>query len=373
MQTSLLSFFFLLFASTSVLADGASSTEQLVDSPINSSTDSSISSAVEKNIVDEAGSDKPILMEDLSDNVNEDTDDQQASSFEDEFFEPADQQEIIIDSIQALFSVLSTANKNISHQSLLTYEANGFITTYKLLHLVEDNVVHQQLMFMDGPKREVIRKQNLSACAQGATRWGLWPTTIESSSLSAYQLKTVALERIANRQAIIFDIVPKDEFRYGYRYSVDKQTGLVLKAVTYYKDAIIERMQTVSIDFLEAEKELAEGSNYSWRVPEVDPCYSRQFTPAWSVNWLPEGFESVGNRVTAQGEQVLIFADGLVSVSVFIVSSESNSLSKATARHGATVAVVTPVSSQPGRSIAVVGEVPTATARKIAVSVRALK
>lgn len=317
--------------------------------------------------------DKPELGSTSVETPNNDVGSPLASSFEDELFEPADQQEIIIDSIQALFSVLSTANKNISHQSMLTYEANGFITTYKLLHVVQNNVVKQQLMFMDGPKREVIRKQNLSACSQGATRWGLWPTTIASSSLSSYQLKTVAVERIANREAITFDIIPKDEFRYGYRYSVDKLTGLVLKAVTYYKDRIIERMQTVSIDFIEADKALAEGSNYSWRVPEVGPCYSKQFTSAWTVNWLPDGFESVGNRVTAQGEQVLIFADGLVSVSVFIVNSHSGNLSKAAARYGATVVVIMPVASQLGRSIAVVGEVPTATARKIAVSVKASK
>ncbi|MFT6386636.1 MAG: sigma-E factor negative regulatory protein RseB [Cellvibrionaceae bacterium] len=294
----------------------------------------------------------------------------QPSDFDDESVELHEDKEIIIDSIQTFFSVLSTANKNISHESLLTYEANGFITTYKLQHLVNDNEVKQQLMFMDGPKRQVIRNQSLSPCIQGATRWGLWPTTVSSSSFSAYKLKTISLERIANREAILFEITPKDEYRYGYRYSVDKQTGLVLKAVTYYKDVIIERLQTVSIDFIGKDEELTEGANYSWRVPEVGPCYSKQFTPAWNVQWLPEGFESVGNRITAQGEQVLIFADGLVSVSVFVVNSEAENLSKATARHGATVVVIAPVGSQPDRSIAVVGEIPTATARKIAVSVK---
>ncbi len=281
--------------------------------------------------------------------------------------------EIIVDSIQALFAVLSTANKNISYHSLLTYEANGFITTYQLLHRIKDNSVSEQLVFMNGPRRQVVRRQNLSACLQGATRWGLWPTVISSSSLTAYQLKAQSIERIANRDAVVFDILPKDEFRYGYRYSVDKKTGLVLKAVTYHKNVIIERLQTVSIDFLaEGGEDINQDLDYSWRVPEVDPCYSKQFTPAWKVKWLPEGFESVGNRVTAQGEQALIFADGLVSVSVFIVNSNTVSLPKATARHGATVAVIAPIASLPGRSVAVVGEVPTATARKIAVSVKPL-
>lgn len=282
------------------------------------------------------------------------------------------EQEIIIDSIQALFSVLASANKRISHRSLLTYEANDLITTYKLLHSIEGDIAKQQLMFMDGPKRQVIRNQDLSTCTQGQTRWGLWPTAIPSSSLSAYKLKTRAIERIANREAVVFDVLPKDEFRYGYRYSVDKQTGLILKAVTYYKNTIIERLQTVNIDFLQESEELLEDTDYSWRVPEIDACYSKQFTPAWQVTWLPKGFVPVGNRITAQGEQVLVYADGLASVSVFIVNNEEGKLIKATARHGATVVVVSPVASQSGRSIAVVGEIPTATARRIAVSVKPL-
>lgn len=279
--------------------------------------------------------------------------------------------EIIIDSIQSLFTVLSTANKMISYQSLITFEANGFITTYKLQHLVKDGKVEERLVFMDGPKRQVIRQQGLSQCAEGITRWGLWPTRIPENTLSSYRLRTQAVERIANREAVVFDIVPTDSLRYGYRYSVDRQTGLVLRAVTYYNDTIVERLQTVSIDFNPSAELTLDESDYAWRVPEVEPCFSTQFTPAWKVDWLPPGFDYVGNRITSQGEQVLIFADGLTSVSVFIVNN-SVPLSKATARHGATVVVVSPVPSRPDRSIAVVGEIPTATARKIAVSVKPL-
>ncbi|MGH1485892.1 MAG: MucB/RseB C-terminal domain-containing protein [Cellvibrionaceae bacterium] len=281
------------------------------------------------------------------------------------------QQEIVIDSIQSLFSVLSSANKFYQYHSLLTYEANGYITTFKLKHRVENEVAYQQLMFMDGPDRQVFRRQGLSGCLNGATRWGLWPTAVPTSSLSAYDFRAVGFERVANRQAIMFDILPKDELRYGYRYSIDRETGLILKVITYDNGKIIERLQAVSLELGKLDESLVdEESGYVWRVPEVEPCHTEQFQSGWTVDWLPEGFESVGNRVTAQGEQVLIFADGLVSVSVFIINDNSKPLNKATARHGATVVVVAPVSSQANRSIAVVGEVPTITARRIAVSVK---
>ncbi|MEO0443486.1 MAG: MucB/RseB C-terminal domain-containing protein, partial [Pseudomonadota bacterium] len=112
-----------------------------------------------------------------------------------------------------------------------------------------------------------------------------------------------------------------------------------------------------------------ESSTYLWRVPEMEPCLTEQFQSSWQVGWLPRGFLPVGNRVTARGEQVLIFSDGLVSLSVFVMNRQKNAVNKATARHGATVVVITPGSSGSERLIAVVGEVPTATARRVAVSV----
>lgn len=280
----------------------------------------------------------------------------------------------VIDSIPSLFSILSSANKTINHQSLLTYEANGFITTYKLFHSINDGSVVQKLLFMDGPKRQVVRKQMISSCGNGLTRWGLWPSKISSGSLSTYTLKPIEIERIANRETLVFDIIPTDELRYGYRYSVDRRTGLILKAVTYHQDKIIERLQTISITFNDSSVALQDSLSYTWRVPELEPCYSSQFTPSWEVQWLPEGFVPVGNRLTTQGEQVLMFSDGLVSVSVFMIKNSGvDSLSKATARHGASVVVLAPVNLSSGRTVAVVGEVPSSTARKIAVSVRSLQ
>jgi sigma-E factor negative regulatory protein RseB len=281
-------------------------------------------------------------------------------------------EEIVIDSLTNLFKVISTANKIVNYHSLMTYEANGFITTYRLLHKVKDNVVQEQLIFMDGPRRQVIRKQKLNTCSDGETRWGLWPTVLSESSLSAYTLKAQRVERIADREAIVFEILPTDSLRYAYSYSIDKETGLLLRLVTYHNKTIIERLQTVAIEFASPDSalEFTGASDYLWRVPEAEPCYTEQFEPAWRADWLPEGFVSVGNRITAKGEQVLMFADGLVSISVFVIKPNTNNLPRATARHGATVVVITPESSKSNKSIAVVGEIPTTTARRIAVSIK---
>ncbi|MFT7224059.1 MAG: sigma-E factor negative regulatory protein RseB [Cellvibrionaceae bacterium] len=281
----------------------------------------------------------------------------------------------VIDTLSDLVSLFNRANQTFSYQSLFTYEANGYITTYRLYHRFKGGQIHQKLLFLDGPPREVVRQQSLFNCELGDTAIGVWSIPQPESSLSSYDFKVRGVERVADRNAVIFDIYPKDTYRYGYRYSVDKSTGLILKVITYEKEKIIERLQTVSLQLADESgwPEEKTTANYIWRVPEIEPCQTEQYQTSWQVTWLPDGFESVGTRLTAQGEQVLMYADGLVSLSVFITNHAFLPLKKATARHGATVMVVTPVDFEPDRSIAVVGEIPVLTARRIARSVEAVK
>jgi sigma-E factor negative regulatory protein RseB len=144
-----------------------------------------------------------------------------------------------------------------------------------------------------------------------------------------------------------------------------------LRSIILEKATIVERTQFVSMNLYDedAVSSLVEQETISWRVPEVEPCHTEHFQSAWAVSWLPEGFASVGNRVTMKGEQVLMFSDGLVSISVFIGSQRYENLPKITARRGATSAVMSPLLPDRSKTVAVVGEVPIATARKIAVSV----
>ena len=285
-----------------------------------------------------------------------------------------------VKSIYQLFDIISSAYRNHTFESHLTYEANGHISTLKFEHELNEENVSQNLIFMNGLSRRVVRQQSLSFCDEGGTRWGIWPSIAQAEHVgalfNAYSFKPVGTERVADRLTYVYDILPKDEFRYGYRYSIDKETGLVLKFVTLKNNRVIERLQTVSFQLndsrVQSPSEAVE-QNYAFRVPEFDPCYRDQFNTEWQATWLPEGFVSVGNRVTPQGEQMLTFADGLVTVSVFIADSRLNGLSKVTARHGAMVVVVSPIKTSGNYHAAVVGEIPSDTARKIANSISKIK
>jgi sigma-E factor negative regulatory protein RseB len=283
--------------------------------------------------------------------------------------------------VENLLNDVVNANRHFSYKGLLTYEANGSLSTLSLDQRIdrrgEFNRVYQTLAFLNGESRRVLREQELNYCVGGNTRWGLLPSVFNQEALKrSYGISFHGQSRVAGRSALSIYFEPKDEYRYGHRFDIDQQTGLILRSAIVEKNNIVERTQFVSLDFNRQQAEFVSGQNkdeysISWRVPEVEPCHTEQFQSAWVVNWLPEGFTPAGNRITAQGEHVLMFTDGLVSVSVFITSSQHQAIPKVTARRGATIAVMSSVAFDKNKTVAVVGEVPTVTARRIAVSVKA--
>lgn len=278
--------------------------------------------------------------------------------------------------LEYLLTNVVNASRHYSYKGLLTYEADGFLNTLSLYQRIEGNAedssVYQRLEFRDGANRRVVREQGLASCVQGKTRWGLWPNAFNLDELrNFYDITYQGNERVANRQTFVIGLSPKDKFRYGYQFNIDGETGLLLRTVILDNDEMVERTQFITIELHdEKASDVGDNSNaISWRVPEVEPCHTEQFQSGWSVGWLPEGFSAVGNRVTAQGEQVLMFTDGLVSISVFITSNLHKNLAKITARRGATITVMTPLSFDNSKVVAVIGEIPTVAARRIAVSV----
>jgi sigma-E factor negative regulatory protein RseB len=296
------------------------------------------------------------------------------STVDDDIEKSAKYKEITVEN---LLNDVVNSNRHYSYSGLLTYEASGSLSTLRLEQRIdkrgEFNRVYQTLAFLNGESRRVLREQELNHCVGGATRWGLWPSVFNQDDLQhSYDVSFQGESRVANRETLVIYLEPKDEFRYGYRFDIDKQTGLILRSAILDGNNIIERTQFVSLDLSRQLSMPSDDGDYavSWRVPEVEPCHTEQFESAWNVEWLPEGFASAGNRITAQGEHVLMFTDGLVSVSVFISSNQLKDLPKVTARRGATIAVMSPLAFDSSKTVSVVGEIPTVTARRMAVSVK---
>ena len=270
---------------------------------------------------------------------------------------------------------MDEANRRHSFSGLLTYEANGYMSTMRLNQTASNDTVNQRLNFLDGPKRQIVRKNLLSDCDRGTSQ--SWPRKIEVDRLvKVYDITFDGVERIADREAYAIAVKPRDDHRYGYRFSVDGETGLLLKTLLIANNTVVERLQFIELLLLNGDGQnlLKESdANYDNQVITrlaSGSCQSNAINSQWHADWLPEGFLPVDSHVTDHGEQVLVFSDGLATLSVFI-ADQYESVNKATARYGATVAVILPLKGVDKESMAiVVGEIPMSTARQVAVSLR---
>ena len=189
------------------------------------------------------------------------------------------------------------------------------------------------------------------------------------------------------------ELVPDDEYRYGYRYWLDKETGLLLRCDLVDEDqAVVEQMMFTSLDYLPQSPAIdfsldayehfhkkhitgVSGAGDAKQVPE---------TAKWQLSKLPAGFkrtESAMRYSKAASEQVsaeqidagepdllhMVYSDGLASVSVFIEDflGDTDYL-MGPASMGAVNAYGNPL----GRHyITVVGEVPPKTVKLLAESI----
>jgi sigma-E factor negative regulatory protein RseB len=254
----------------------------------------------------------------------------------------------------------------------------------------------RRLFSLSGPPREVVVANNSVICLlpkQHATFVGgdyprsPFPLSIprELGRLqNHYQFEMLGSDRVAGLEAQVIAIKPRDAWRFGYRLSLDRRNGMVLRsALLDEKGYPIEQLMFTDLqlrphiddaDFVSAA--LPDGAA-AQGGPNPDNAESSAGEPvtrsAWRVDQLPEGFAKVShNRITqASGRQPtehLVFADGLATISIFVEKlNQAPPLLQGRSQFGSMNAFGVVVNDH---QILVVGEAPAATMQRIATSIR---
>ena len=284
--------------------------------------------------------------------------------------------------VRDLLSKMSTAVRELDYRGLFTYEYGGSLETLRIVHTVKDGVEYERLQHLSGPEREVVRAGQPVDCLNPGDqllRGRLSKLGSSDSIASLYHFYIRGQERVAGREAVILQALPKDQYRYGYTLAIDVETGLPLKSLLIgSKKRVLERFQFVE---LELGPVLGEGDHRPesprYRVADhgLSPCNIEAETSPerWQATWLPEGFVFSGQREPAGRGEMLMFTDGLTAFSVFIEPTKSPVAIEGRAQRGATVAFISRlVSNQVPYRITVVGEVPALTAQRVAASISPL-
>ncbi len=294
--------------------------------------------------------------------------------------------------------MMNRAFLEASYDGIFSYFSGDDLSTLRVVHTVTNGVQRERLVHLNGAPREIVRTGDEVACI---LRPGDEILALESSIPSGpfarafsrafegvsdnYTMSLHGTDRVANRDAIRLAVMPRDAQRYGFRLWLDQSTGLLLRSelvdMTGTKLEIFQ-FATLKVGGLISEQDLAPESGAGaltshMSLESATPAARRKVN--WHAEWVPDGFTMASWDIrrtpsSLKSVDTLMYSDGLATFSVFIEDMPESGASQLVSRSGATVAVSKVVAGRPEETaqhlVTVVGEIPTATAQRIAQSIR---
>lgn len=296
--------------------------------------------------------------------------------------------------VEALLARMAAATRQLDYRGLFTYEYGGSQETLRVSHSVANGSEIESLEHLTGPAREILRVGRRVDCHYIGDQLLSGRVRALSSNYASlehlYHFYVRGLDRIAGREAWVVDVVPRDQFRYGYSLSIDRETGLLLKSLLVGRNKkILERFQFVELELgpvtamtsNAGDATLARVSS-SRRV--VDHALSECNLTAppesevWQATWLPAGFVLTGQerkKLDAESawRDVLMYTDGLSSFSAFIEPVAAVAALEGRAQRGATAVYLSRLQVQDSYyRVTIVGEIPMQAAQRVASAIEPL-
>lgn len=277
-------------------------------------------------------------------------------------------------SVADLLKKMSEKPREINYEGIFTYQHkdNPGLQTFRVLHWHDGEMSYDRLQHLNGPEREISRKGAIGDCESIGDKLRQGKMTAINdvvSQMTDYHFELRDKERIAGRVATVLLAVPKDQFRYSYFFSIDDETGLILKVwLVDEKAHAMERYQFMELNLNPDLTRIANipPATIHKTLPVKSNCVAQQQPVNWQLAWVPSGFTFAGEGQPRENLEMLMFTDGLATFSVFIEPA-AKTIPEGVAQRGATLAMMTGIEFQ-GQvfRITVVGEIPVVTAQRIA-------
>ena len=289
-----------------------------------------------------------------------------------------------------LLEKAAQAAHKLSYKGIFVYQAGANVSAMQITHLNYDNGEFARLVSLDGAPREVLRHDNEVLIYNQKNEQVVIEKRLSKNSFpailpglvdalkSSYDVHVAGQERVGGRDCQIIHLEPRDHYRYGYRFSVDREFGLLLKSVMLNEhNAAIEQTAFNQLTMM-------YGTSMDWFRPGLEGGKSFVMQPqetvtpgalveeSWTLAPLPAGYrkiEHMQRQIPGKPFPVshLVFSDGLASVSMFIEPLNKNVPPKiGYATQGATNILA---SVSDGYQLIVVGEVPEVTVRKFSAAI----
>jgi len=290
-----------------------------------------------------------------------------------------------------LLNKMGSAIKNLNYHGTLVYMHSGQVESLMLVHKQDKSGEFQRVVHLSGEAREVIRDNDVVTCYMPETQSVVVGERRFNNHLLSRLTKNFAdfegqydfivdgKGRIAERASTIVLIRPKDGFRYGYRFWIDNDSGLLLKSDLLGADgSVLEQLMFVELDIVDKIPEAmlkpaVNGESYTWHNGrEKVANESAPASNSWQIGHMPDGFVVTDRSMQkmpdkSQPVDYMMVTDGLASISIYIekFGDQNHGLVGATSMGAVNVFG----SLLPEHHVTVVGEVPQQTVQMIAESI----
>jgi sigma-E factor negative regulatory protein RseB len=288
-------------------------------------------------------------------------------------------------SASQLLRQMADAARSLDYRGRLLYMRGGDVTTLELLHARIDGREHERLTQLEGALAEVIRRGEHVVCVHAdqtitrlVNRTSVTPLGLHerlSNSLPMqYQLQLDGEDRVAGRPAYRMQVLPMDQFRYGYRLWTDQQSHLLLKSeLVDLTGKALERIEFVSLELapnLTSADFVVPAALKERALDSLDASEHPQGQVRFSTSWLPEGFIEADRDLRLSGGErrpvaAATFSDGLAAFTLF-VEEPGEDKAEGVSKIGPTVAISRLLDSATGSwLVTLVGEVPQLTGERV--------
>ncbi|MGI9290076.1 MAG: MucB/RseB C-terminal domain-containing protein [Gammaproteobacteria bacterium] len=291
---------------------------------------------------------------------------------------------------------MQQAVSGINYYGTLVHMSPGRAELFRVYHRVAGQSSTERIVWMDGAGAEIIRNDDEVICIfpnkqsmvvekredksiqQSPLRQSL--PTYTDQLIEYYSIRMDGMDRIAERAASIIVIDPRDQYRYGYRLWLDKETAMPLKTQLVHEDIKmpLEEIRFTSIsmpDSIPPEDVAPAIDTSSFAVIRHPKPPERKDENSGEIRWraddAPAGFNLTMKRYeymegASKPRVHLVYSDGLASVSVFMDADVTESEKGG----GLTVMGASNAYSvmKNGYMVTAMGEVPEQTVRQIALS-----
>jgi sigma-E factor negative regulatory protein RseB len=265
------------------------------------------------------------------------------------------------------------------------------VSTSRVTHIVDKNgVEHEKIESLDGPKSEIIRKNDEMFCYQPDTKTmrvdrrmsgRFFPGLITANAKTIaenYRAKLGPVERIAGHECQWVILEPKDAMRYLHKLCSELGTGLLLRAQMFNdRNQMIEQFMFTQVDVSGNIARQPIKSRYEqmngW-VRETTARAAQNVDAMFQFGNIPAGFRKVmemSRNLVGRPAPVshLVFSDGVLNVSVFVESNTGQQIQGVTvvSEDGPTAFTTRAVADS---HVTVMGEVPAAAVQAFAEGIR---